>query len=49
MPSLTYLASTVALLGSLAQAGYVLQDDYGNDSSFFDKFQFFQVSRTSQT
>lgn len=33
-----------ALFAKLSTAGYVLQDDYGNSASFFDKFQFFTVS-----
>nr|ANC68156.1 endo-beta-1,3-1,4-glucanase [Evansstolkia leycettana] len=44
MRSTTTLLPLVALLAKLSTAGYVLQDDYGNSDSFFDKFTFFTGS-----
>lgn len=33
----------VCCLGQIAFAGYTLEDDYGSDASFFNKFEFFTV------
>ena len=41
------LLSIPAFLATLSAAGYVLQDDYGNSASFFDKFDFFTVRDAS--
>lgn len=39
----TTLLSGLGLCAHLSAAGYTLQDDYGTDDSFFDKFNFFTV------
>lgn len=33
----------LGLFSGLTAAAYTLQDDYGNDESFFNKFDFFTV------
>jgi hypothetical protein len=43
MHSTTLLCSLTAL-AQLSTAAYVLSDDYGNGSGFFNKFSFFTVS-----
>lgn len=37
------LLPALGLFAQLSTAGYTLLDDYGTDSSFFDKFEFYTV------
>jgi hypothetical protein len=39
----TTLLYNLAALAQLSTSAYVLSDDYGNGSSFFNKFSFFTV------
>ncbi|KAJ5633086.1 hypothetical protein N7490_009425 [Penicillium lividum] len=44
MYSLCFILTALCFLAQLCTAGYTLQDDYGNDEQFFDKFDFFTDS-----
>lgn len=43
---LTLLTLLLTISVSICKAAYTLEDDYGNDASFFDKFSFFTVCAT---
>lgn len=44
MHVLSTLTQALSLWAPLAAAAYTLQDDYGTDTTFFDKFSFFTGS-----